>query len=254
MDKNVSLLIGRCLALVLLLMLMMPSLPAADGQGSAEAGYAAGDYVIFGHYPQTADGTDSTPIEWLVLDFDEADNRILLISRYGLDTKLYHPEYIFMTWEECELRGWLNGEFMDCAFSADEQAAILTTDVDNSDDQGYGEWNTSGGNNTQDRIFLLSYAEAKKYFKVSKENYFNVKARTTPTAYALQAGAYTSSDKTADGAAAGAWWLRSPGAHRDSAAEVVTDGSLESTSVITDCVCVRPAMWIDVNQLHEYNP
>ena len=247
MDKKVSLLIGKCLALVLLLMLMMPSLPAADGQGSAEAGYAAGDYVIFGHYPQTADGTDSTPIEWLVLDFDEADNRILLISRYGLDTKLYHPEYIFMTWEECELRGWLNGEFMDCAFSADEQAAILTTDVDNSDDQGYGEWNTSGGNNTQDRIFLLSYAEANKYLGVTYDDSKNTKSRVAPTAYAIKQGAYTSSsNKTVQETNAVWWWLRSPGSEQFLGAFVSTEGSLRYFNIDNSSGCVRPALWIDL--------
>ena len=30
-----------------------------------------GNYITFGYYPQTADGTDNTPIEWLVLDVDE---------------------------------------------------------------------------------------------------------------------------------------------------------------------------------------
>ena len=72
-------------------------------------------------------------------------------------------KYVDTDWEKCTLRSWLNGEFLQSAFSAKEQAAILMTAVDNSASQGYGKWNTDGGNNTRDQIFLLSYAEANWY-------------------------------------------------------------------------------------------
>lgn len=38
------------------------------------------------------------------------------------------------------------------------------TTVDNSKAQGYSGYSTDGGNNTEDKVFLLSYAEANKYF------------------------------------------------------------------------------------------
>ena len=209
----------------------------------------AGEYVTFGHYPQTAEGTDDTPIEWLVLDVQ--GDRALLLSRYGLDTKRYDTGYEDVPWETCTLREWLNGEFLNRAFSAEEQKAIRTTDVDNGKSQGYSGWSTDGGNNTRDKVFLLSYAEANRYLGVEHNSVSggknNTKSRVAPTAYAVKNGAYTSrSDKTADGAAAGGWWLRSPRLGHNTAAYVYTDGFLYYHYVFHDSACVRPAFWIDL--------
>ena len=210
-----------------------------------DATYAVGSYVTFGHYPQTEAGDDSTPIEWLVLARD--GQKALLISRYGLDAQPYHTEYVDVTWENCTLRTWLNDTFLNKAFTPEEQTGILLTEVDNSDSQGYSGWNSSGGNNTQDRIFLLSFAEANKYLGVTYSDSNNTKSRTTPTAYAIKRGAYTSnSNKTADRTAAGWWWLRSPGYYQGRAAGVSPDGSLHYGSVIYGNGSVRPALWINL--------
>lgn len=146
------------------------------------------------------------------------------------------------------MRTWLNGTFYNKAFSSAEQAAILTTNVDNSKNQCYSGWNTSGGNNTQDKVFLLSYAEANKYFGVTHDTTSNTKSRVAPTAYAIAQGAYThSSNKTADGTDAGWWWLRSPGFYQSSAAGVRTDGSLNYYRVDDASGSVRPALWVNLN-------
>ena len=208
---------------------------------------AVGDTVTFGTYPQTESGTDNTPIEWLVLEYDAKNNRALLISRYGLDAQPYNTERKDITWEESSVRRWLNSTFMNKAFSAKEQSAIVQVNVDNSKSQGYSKWSTSGGNNTQDRIYLLSYAEANKYFGVTYEDSKNTKSRVTPTAYAKKEGAYTNgSYKTTEGKAAGWWWLRSPGYYQNYAAYVCTGGSLDYRTVNSDSGCVRPALWINL--------
>lgn len=205
----------------------------------------AGKCIVFGHYPQTKDGKDNTPIEWLILERDGLN--ALVVSKYGLDAQPYNISCTDVTWEKCTLRTWLNDTFYNKAFSADEQAAILTTNVDNSKNQCYSGWNTSGGNNTQDKVFLLSYAEANKYFGVAYDNSSNTKSRVAPTAYAIAQGAYThSSNKTADGTAAGWWWLRSPGFYQGSAAGVRTDGSLNYYRVDDDSGSVRPALWVNL--------
>lgn len=212
-----------------------------------DAKFAVGNYVSFGTYPQTKAGNDATPIEWLVLARD--GNKALLISRYGLDAQPYNKDNTSVTWETCTLRTWLNGMFYNKAFSSAEQAAILTTNVDNSKSQCYSGWNTSGGNNTQDKVFLLSYAEASKYFCVTY-NSSNTKSRVAPTAYAIAQGAgKNSSYKTADGIDAGWWWLRSPGAYQSSAAGVRTGGSLFFNDVNYDSGSVRPALWVNIEAL-----
>ena len=137
---------------------------------------------------------------------------------------------------------WLNGTFLNKAFTAQEQTGILTMNVDNSKSQGYSGYKADGGIHTQDKIFLLSYAEANKYL----ERYYT-KSRVAPTAYAIQQGSYTSSRyMTWDGAAAGWWWLRSPGYFHYSAALVYYDGSISSSRVHDTSGCVRPALWINL--------
>lgn len=202
-------------------------------------------YVTFGHYPQTAEGNDSTAIEWVVLQ--KEGNKALLISRYGLDAQPYNAEYTDATWETCTLRTWLNSTFMNKAFTAEEQKAILTTTVDNSSSQGYSGWSTSGGNNTKDQIFLLSYVGANKYFDVTYSDNDNTKARVKPTAYAeKQSTDANNSNMTADDSSTGWWWLRSPGEDQRSAACVDTDGSLNYSNVNDDTGCVRPALWVNL--------
>lgn len=210
-----------------------------------EAQFTVGNYVTFGEYPQTTAGEDVTPIEWLVLARN--GNKALLISRYGLDAQPYNTDYTSVTWETCTLRTWLNGTFYNKAFSSAEQAAILTTNVDNSKNQCYSGWSTSSGNNTQDKVFLLSYAEANKYFGVTYDNSSNTKSRVAPTAYAIAQGAWTSySNKTTDSTYAGWWWLRSPGTYQDYAAIVYFVGSLDFNYVDSDSGSVRPALWVNL--------
>ncbi len=219
-----------------------PAGAVSDPQG---APLSIGGTVTFGHYPQTASGNDSTPIEWVVLDMK--DGKALLLSRYGLDVQPYNTEFANVTWEKCSLRTWLNGTFLNKAFTVREQTGIVLTKVDNGAGQGYSGWRTSGGNDTEDRIFLLSYEEANRYLGVTYRGRDHMEPRAAPTAYAMMAGAYTSSsNNTAEGAAAGWWWLRSPGDRQYIAADVHTDGSLNYNSVSIVSGSVRPALWVDL--------
>ena len=221
------------------------NLVAAAVAAARDAAFSVGQTVTFGTYLQTSAGNAKTPIEWLVLARD--GQKALLVSKYGLDAKPYNTEYTDITWEECTLRTWLNETFLNTAFSAEEQEGILLTNVDNGNDQGYSKWKTSGGNNTQDRIFLLSCAEANQYLGVTHDDSKNTQSRVSPTEYADAQGAYTSSNnKTSDGNAAGWWWLRSPGNRQCSAARVYSDGSLYYDNVIHAYGSVRPALWVNL--------
>ena len=160
-----------------------------------------GGYVTFGSYEQDNNEENGRePVEWIVLDYDAVNNRALLLSRFGLDVQPFNTEDTNTTWEKCTLRTWLNGTFLNKTFTAQERERILLTKVDNSISQGYNSWFPCGIN-TQDRIFLLSYAEANEYLGVTWE---------------------------------------------DSAYYVFYDGSLLSSNVDDDDVCVRPALWIDL--------
>ena len=207
---------------------------AAAAHEAAIAPYKkVGSYAAYGTYPQTSAGTDATAIEWLVLDYDAANNKALLISRYALDCKPYNTNYADVTWETCTLRKWLNNDFISKAFSSQQKTAILTTMVDNSKNQGY--YDTNGGNSTQDKVFLLSYAEAWKYFK-------NDDARTCqPTAYAVKQNVYTGINGNC------CWWLRSPGWTSSSACDVYSLGACDHYRVDYVNGAVRPALWLDLS-------
>ena len=58
-----------------------------------------GKYITFGHYPQTSEGKDKTPIEWLILERDGLN--ALVVSKYGLDAQPYNISYTDVTWEKC---------------------------------------------------------------------------------------------------------------------------------------------------------
>ena len=209
--------------------------------------YAVGNYVNFGHYPHGSDGNDNTDIEWVIL----AKNgyNALLISRYGLDAKPYNDKWVDITWEKSTLRSWLNEVFLNKAFTEQEKKCITLTNVNNDSSQCYSNWSTNGGNNTQDSIFLLSYAEANDYFDVMYDDNFdstNMKSRVEPTEYAIKQGAYTPNGTSST---AGWWWLRSPGDSQDTAAYVSFDGLLNCDSVIHVDACVRPALWINLETL-----
>lgn len=204
-----------------------------------DAMFSVGNYVTFGTYPQTKAGNDATPIEWLVLDRD--GDHVLLLSRYGLDAQPYHTSYTSITWENCTLRTWLNKDFINRAFTEAEQAAILLTNVDNSSSQCYSRWSTNGGNNTQDKVFLLSCAEANKYLNVTRGSRNNIKSRVAPTAYIESAKTLL---VTRNGDCF--WWLRSPGDSQKYVSTVAGLGFLEDEAATALFICVRPALWVDI--------
>ena len=207
-----------------------------------------GSTVTFGRYEQNTEVDGNEDIEWIVLDYDENQDKALLISRYGLETISYESNVDNdTTWELCSLRSWLNDGFMREAFTEKEQAAILVTEVDNSPAQGYSEWPIKDENNTMDQVFCLSCEEAKRYYNVSFYDEENMKARTSATKYAMTSRTTSKEkDKTSDGEIAVVWWLRSPGQEPMKAASVCHDGSLRDSEYGWGCVA-RPALWLDLN-------
>ena len=120
----------------------------------------------------------------------------------------------------------MNDNFLNTAFSEQEQTAILITDVDGK---------------TQDRIFLLSDNEAfHQYFTKL------VDRMCAPTEYAIDNGAYVSSEYFVDGRGAGMWWLRaSMWENGFMASEVIDDGDRRCSPVEYTDLCVRPVFWLN---------
>ncbi|MDR1514892.1 MAG: DUF6273 domain-containing protein, partial [Synergistaceae bacterium] len=215
---------------------------ASIGKADDIASGASGNTVFFGRYPQTDQGregadpapsgteyvdwiTDSyvnsheaavtryytiDPIEWRVLS--KADGKIFLLSEKILDAKPYHTSNVPVTWEESTVRAWLNGyeagedadSFLDRAFASNEAGAIAQTPLVNADNPTFS---TPGGNDTTDRIFFLSIAEAKKTeygFESAGDDDDSRKSRNTGYAERIINGIPDAGDPDF-------WWLRSPG-------------------------------------------
>ena len=148
---------------------------AAKAYTAPATPYAAAnvnDVVSFGNY------------DWYVIG--KSDNGVTLLMKDNLMNKAYNDSLTYVTWETCSLRTYLNGDFYN-SFSADDKAKIVKTTNTNPDNSTYS---VSGGNNTEDYIYLLSIDEADALDS-------NVSANDSW------------------------WWLRSPGIDSDAAGYVL---------------------------------
>ncbi len=154
-----------------------------------------GDTVLFGSYEQdNKDRNGPEPIEWIVLEKD--GDEVLLLSKYCLDSLEYHytgrnP----ITWEESDLRVWLNEVFYEDAFTDEEREIILENQTANGRKQNYGRRELD----TEDYVFLLSLNEAKTL--LTKKTL----SAAEPTEYALARGVQRSPSNHHSW-----WWLRTP--------------------------------------------
>ena len=113
----------RCLLFKLtvstVLMCLVFSGCGRQSAGSGAASKLIGEHMKFGTY-------QGEEIEWRVIDADDENGKVLLLSEYGLDAKPYNDEFSFVIkWEDCTLRKWLNEEFYEDAFTDEEQEKIL---------------------------------------------------------------------------------------------------------------------------------
>ena len=152
----------------------------------------------------------------------EEGNKTLLLTKDCVEQRAYNEEYESVTWESCTLRSYLNGTWYEDTFSEEEKDKILTTNVLNSDNAEYG---TSGGNDTEDKVFLLSLDEVEQYFSSDKERV---------------AKCYIVADW---------WWLRSPGYGDEDAASVSRCGYVYDSGGNVNYVYygIRPALWVNLN-------
>jgi hypothetical protein len=167
-----------------------------------------GDTVEFGDYLSNT--------EWIVLDVE--NGKKFLLSRCSIDNRSYNLYDEAVTWEFSTIREWLNTEYIDVAFDENEKRIITDIEVVNTDNL---EYETDGGNNTTDKIFLLSKEEVEKYL---------------PSA----------NDRKKALADSVLWWLRSPGKKSDYALFVNSNGVLVNNGIYVNLrKAVRPALWID---------
>jgi|GEM_PF-2387566 len=158
--------------------------------------------------------------QWLVLE--QRDGLALLLREEVLPQRDFHGAFVEITWENSNMRTYLNGQWLNRLPQRDRDR-IVQTQVVNRDSR-FGMY---GGEDTLDYVFLLSLAEARLYFaddqaRIARSGNVNV-----------------------------FWWLRSPGMQADFAAVVRANGELGITgSPVHGSMAanryVRPAVWVTV--------
>ncbi|MEL7570586.1 MAG: DUF6273 domain-containing protein [Eubacteriaceae bacterium] len=194
-----------------------------------------GEIIYYGNYEQdnnTANGKEA--IQWLVLSVEK--NKALLISYMCIDCKKYNENNTSVTWETCTLRKWLNTDFLNNAFTIDEQKKIITTTLKNVNNPVY---EGIGGKDTKDKIFFLGIYDFKY---ITSPNYILAES----TAYAISKGANVNYKTNKSW-----WWLRSPGKDNKKAAGVYVgrQGSIEhfGYDIIDSEGTVRPVFWLKLD-------
>ena len=130
---------------------------------------------------------------------------------------------------------WTNGGFLTSAFTSIELVKIKTVLVDNSAATTDSNTNQYACENTEDKVYLLSYKEAQK--KLYGLNNSSDRIMKT-TAYARAIGAY-------QGTYGGYWWLRSPYYNYDyNARYIYNGGHNDSSDVNLNYVGVVPALTV----------
>ncbi|MCL2054431.1 MAG: DUF6273 domain-containing protein [Oscillospiraceae bacterium] len=178
--------------------------------------------------------------DWRVLDVQ--NDKALIITEEIIENKAYHSDLVDITWADCDLRKYLNGEFINNAkkFSPNDRDRITPVVNRNADNQWY---NTNSGSDTTDSIFLLSLEEVREYFGGSMKKLRNVRV---PDGWFSDKN---DSKRVAKyGKQASWWWLRSPGIYSTSAAIVNIVGSVYVNGNYVHNVHggIRPALWLNL--------
>lgn len=175
--------------------------------------FSVGNTVFFGRNIYS-----SQAIEWIVMSND--GDTATLLSKQSVGRVPYNNVGGAVTWEHCSLREWLNGSFLNESFS-DEEKSLIQTTVSRADGNAY--FHTDSGNDTEDKVFILSAVEAEAFLSTRSEN-----------------------EKTFNGE----WWLRTTGRDTYRAACVLSDGYIDLLGYVVedDSKTVRPALRIEVQE------
>ena len=180
-----------------------------------------GDTILFGGF------------NWLVIDVTE--DSTLILSEKILEFMAYHNTPEELTWEQCDMREYLNGDFFENTFSDEEKALVLDSTLENDDNQWFM---TPGGNDTVDKVFSLSLGEVIRLFGDS--------GQLDEPEFDSWIGDEYNEARIGDDAddEPSWWWLRSPGRLNDLAVLVADDGFIfvAGAPIISDVMGLRPAL------------
>ncbi len=152
------------------------------------------------------------PIRWRILS--ETNGVATIMCDSIIDNIMFGTEKNKNNYALSEVRKWLNETFYETAFNELQREIIAITTVDNSaNSTGYAQ-NPYVCQNTNDKIFLLSYKDAlnEKYGFETIAPFSDENKALITSDYSRAFGAYMSTNSTNYGC--GLWVLRSPEANK----------------------------------------
>ena len=177
--------------------------------------YQPGMTVILGRYEQDNDLFNGPEeIEWYVIDY--RDGKYYLVSKYVLNWMRYATTPYDNVWETSLLREYLNGEFLDTAFTERERQCICAPPLKEG---------------VTDRVFLMSQKDVDEIVMDG------TMISGIPTEYAISQGA--PQPKSEEYYQNVWYYLRGL---------TVSGQAYGSCTIIAG---VRPAMWIDESYVNE---
>lgn len=179
------------------------------------------------------------PIKWRILSED--GGKALVVSEVILDAQSFNDASMSGNYKSSEIREWLNATFYTTAISEAQQKFVETTTVDNSAATTNDPSNMYACENTDDEVFLLSYADVmNSAYKFSSDSDRSIMG----TDYAVCQGLFVK----AENGNASMWWLRSADAvQSERVSRVKPDGTVGVNKTNVNTVGVLAAMTISLD-------
>ncbi|WP_026836071.1 DUF6273 domain-containing protein [Eubacterium xylanophilum] len=192
--------------------------------------------ILFGKDP------GGNPIEWIVLQ--NRGNEMLVFSKNIIDYRPYNPGKLSrdIKWENCDLRRYLNSDFINDTFSKEEQAKIKEVSLQSS--------------GTFDKVFCLNESEVHEFLHDERFLHY-----AYPTQYVKEkffpdfpAGFVELESLGCEGSIAGEprlctgdWWLREEKYLKADAWCTWSQGDEINRLYQSAVAGVRPALWIKLD-------
>ena len=201
------------------------------------------DIVKFGQYDKEVGYVSD--IEWLLVDKNSSS--YLLVSKDILDCKNFNEDKIETSFQDSTLKKWLNEDFLNIAFSTEEQKYM-----DNVSSFQIFE----GG-----KVSLLSLQSLVKYFNAKVDAEENYLLSSKGTIYAVSNYLEVDEDKSSEYYRCGSYYLSDEGSKKDKAMWVGKNGkiytkgqsvTLEHGDGIRPVISINKELFDDISikQLH----
>ncbi len=205
------------------------------------------DSVEFGLYEQDGDESNGQEkIKWFVKKV--TDGKALLVSQYILDIQQFNDSDDNNSWKKSSLRSWLNSDFVDIAFSPEEQATIAETDITTEYLSSLNSLKGTGmTEDTRDKVFINDFERPVIY-----KNYPELTVFASEKNQAINGQAISIIPSREH-----YMWLRNPDVIGQNIVVTIEINEGEENKTVyqnlssTQFACIQPSLYVDVDTFNK---